>query len=332
MTALSSVSYRPGILSRMGRFLLTAGVGSLLCAGPITAILALGWLTRWSGHRAGESFGRAAEAPGWVLGPREVRGRPSSGLGRALGGLAANLRAGLMALTALMAWTLPFTLLWLGAWWAGWENSFNKGYEQAAIGPVTFLTGWLLATLILPALPLILTHMAAEDRLSAAFELRRLRSLIAEAGWRIPALSFVTVVFALPFMAARGLIMLAPELWPGIEDLGPEAVAEIQGRITLGLALLAFASAWTLRWLATTVYLRAAPRAAGRKPGLWDGSEAAEAAEPAHAPSRLATLAWYAAAMVITLGIAFLILAGQFLDHAWWRWLFHPALTLPWAG
>ncbi|MBL9053482.1 MAG: hypothetical protein JNN02_07100 [Tabrizicola sp.] len=332
MTALASAHFGPGRLARLGRFVLNGVMGSLLCSGPVTAILALGWLTRWSGHRSRDRFGRAAESPGWLMGPRELQGRPTSGLVRAVGGLAANVRAGIMALTALLAWTLPFTLLWLGAWWAGWENSFNKGYEQAAIGPITFLAGWFLAALILPALPLILAHLAAEDRLSAAFELRRLRSLITQAGWRIPALSLVTAAFALPFTGARGFIMLAPELWPGVMELSPEAIAQLQGRIALALAVMAFAATWTIRWLATGVYLRAAPRAAGLRPGLWDGTEAAEAAVPAGAASRLLTALWYGAAMVITLGLAFLILAGQFLDHAWWRWLFHPALTLPWAG
>ena len=50
------------------------------------------------------------------------------------------------------------------------------------------------------------------------------------------------------------------------------------------------------------------------------------------APSRLLTLVCYLAAGAMTLALGFLILAGQFLDHGWWRWLFHPALTLPWAG
>lgn len=332
MTTMPAVSYHPGLMSRLGRLALNAGVGTLACTGPVTAILALGWLTRWSGHRLRDRFGRAVEAPGWVLGPREVQGKPAPALTRALGGLAANMRAGVLALVALMVWTLPFTLLWLGAWWAGWENSFNKGYEQAAVGPATFLTGWFLAALILPMLPLVLAHLAVEDRLAAAFELRRLRSLVAQAGWRIPALSLVTSAFALPFLGARALITLAPAIWPGVEDLSPEAVAAVQGQITLGLAALAFAAAFGLRWLATGVYLRAAPRAAGRKPGLWDGSEAAEAAEPARAPSRLMTAVWYALAMAATLGLAFLILVGQFLDHAWWRWILHPAMTLPWAG
>ncbi len=324
---LAPAAYGPGRLARLGTLALNAGVGTLLCTGPVTAILALGWLTRRQGHLARSRFGAAEEAPGWLLGPRE-RGR----FARVLGGLAANIRSGLIALVALLAWTLPFTLLWLGAWWAGWENSFNKGYEQAFVGPGVFLTGALVAALVLPALPFMLAHLAAEDRLSAAFELRRLRSLLAQAGWRVPALMLATTLAALPFAAARGLITTATDWAPWIEDLGPDEGAALQGRIALALAAMAFLSVWLLRCLAARAYAGAAPRAAGLRPGLWDGSQASEAAVPAQARSRLMTTLWYGSAMALTLALTFLILAGQFLDHAWWRWLFHPALTLPWAG
>ena len=43
--------------------------------------------------------------------------------------------------------------------------------------PSVFLLGALIAAIVLPALPLMLTHVATEDRLSAAFELRRLWAL-----------------------------------------------------------------------------------------------------------------------------------------------------------
>jgi Protein of unknown function (DUF4013) len=324
---VSRAAYAPGRLARLGRLILDAAIGTLLCTGPVTAVLALGWLTRRQGALARTRFGLPEETPGWLLGPRE-KGR----IARALGGLAANIRTGLLALAALLAWTLPFTLLWLGAWWAGWENSFNKGYEQAFVGPATFLTGALLAALILPALPFALAHLAAEDRLSAAFELRRLRSLIAQGTWRVPALMALTTLAALPFAAARGLITTATDWAPWIEDLNPDALAALQGQITLAFAATAFLATWTLRSLSARAYATAAPRAAGLKPGLWDGAHAAEAAVPARPRSRVLTALWYGAAMALTLPLSFLILAGQFLDHAWWRWLFHPALTLPWAG
>jgi hypothetical protein len=332
MTALTRPAYGPGRLARAGQALLNGLIGALLCTGPVTALIALGWLTRRSGHMARDRFGIAAEPPGWLLGPREVNGRPTGRFVRALGGLGANIRSGLVALTALLAWTLPFTLLWLGAWWAGWENSFNKGYEQALVGPAVFLTGTLLAALILPVLPLMLAHLAAEDRLSAAFDLRRLRSLVAQAGWRVPALTILTVLLALPFAAARGLITTATDWAPWVQDLSPDQLAELQGRIALGFGALAFATAWLVRSLAARIYATAAPRAAGLKPGLWDGTQAAEAAVPARAARRPLTALFHLIAMAATFALSFLVLAGQFLDHAWWRWIFHPLLTLPWAG
>ena len=322
----------PGRLARLGRLVLNAGLGTLLCTGPVTALIALGWLTRRQGHHARSRFGAVEEGPGWLFGPHEANGRPTGRLMRGLGGLGANIRSGCMAMTALLVWTLPFTLLWLGAWWAGWENSFNKGYEQAFIGPSVFLLGAMLAGLILPALPLLLAHLAAEDRLSAAFELRRLRGLLAQAGWRVPALALMAALAALPFFVARGLITTATDWAPWVEDLPPDAVADLRGQIALALAAVAFLSTWALRGLAARTYARAAPRAAGLRPGLWDGTEAAEAAQPARHPSRILTAVWYALAMAPALAVAAQILAGQFLDHAWWRWLFHPALALPWAG
>jgi hypothetical protein len=332
MSSLVRLADTPGRFALLGRLVLNGALGTVFCTGPVTAVVALGWLTRRQGHLARDRFGVAEEAPGWLLGPREVKGRATGRIIRALGGLGANIRAGVMALTALLAWTLPFTLLWLGAWWAGWENSFNKGYEQAFVGPSVYLFGMAFAALILPALPLVLAHLATEDRLSAAFELRRLRSLIAQAGWRVPALAILMALLAVPFAAARGLITTATDWAPWIEDLTPEALAALQGRIDLGLAAWAFGTAWLVRTLAARIYSRAAPRAAGAKPGLWDGAQATDAAEPARGKGRVVTLLFYLVAAAASFALAFLVLAGQFLDHAWWRWVFHPLLTLPWAG
>ncbi len=332
MTTLARQIPRSSRLFRLAALLGNAVIGTLLTVLPVLSLLALGWLTRRMGHAARTGFGTAEEMPAWLFGPRELNGRASGRIARGLGGLGANIRTGLVTLTALLAWTLPFTLLWLGAWWAGWENSFNKGYEQAFVGPSVYLFGMLIAALILPALPLMLAHMATEDRLAAAFELRRLRSVIAQSGWRIPALMALTTVFAVPFAAARGLVTTATDWAPQLQDLAPDQIADIRGWIALALAAWAFLSLWLLRHLAARIYARAAPRAAGLRPGLWDGAEAAEASLPARPAPRPLTILWYFIAMGLTLPFSFLVLSGQFLDHAWWRWTFHPFLTLPWPG
>ncbi len=322
----------PGRLARLGRLVLNGTIGTLLCTGPVSAVIALGWLTRRSGHLARSRFGADEAPPRWIGGPREQHGRETGRIARALGGLAANVRTGLMALTALFAWTLPFTLLWLGAWWAGWENSFNKGYEQAFVGPSVFLFAAVLAAAVLPMLPMMLAHLATELRLSSAFELRRIRSLVAVSGWRTPALMLLTTAFALPLAAARGLITTATDWIPWLQDMPADEIEAISGWISLGLAAWVFLSLWLLRSLAALIYARAAPQAAGLKPGLWDGAEATEAAIPARAPARALSLLWYLLAMGIALSLCFLILSGQFLDYAWWRWVIHPYLGLPWPG
>ncbi len=302
-------------------------LGTLLCVAPVTSLIALGWLSRRMCWRIHQQFGMQTDTPGWVMGLRE-RGRWE----RALGGLSANISHGLRSLTALAAWSLPFTALWLGAWWAGWENSFNKGYEQAFAGPSAFLAGLLIAAVLLPVIPLMLAHMAAEGRLAAAFQLRRLRSVVAQSGWRFAALAVLTFGAGLPFIGLHGFATLAPGAFPAIGAMTGDDLAGLRNMLALGAAAYAFATLWVLRSIAARIYAFAAPRAAGVQPGLWDGSLAAEVAVPARHRSRLMTALWVMLGMAAGTGFGLQIVVAQFINHAWWRWVFHPFFALPWAG
>lgn len=327
MTIALPSKVRPPRSVRMITTLCNLVVGTLLAATPVTALLALGWAMRRQGWRIRSRFGLVEEAPGWLLGPRE-----SGRTARLFGGLSQNIRSGLLSLCAALPWTLPFTSLWLGAWWAGWENSFNKGYEQAAVGPSVFLFGIAVSMLVLPLVPLMTAHVAAEDRLSAAFELRRLRAVAALAGWRIVALAVLAAALATPIMAARGLIAMAPTAFPGIEDLSVQEVADLKANIALALAMWVFLAMIAMREAAGRVYAQAAPAAASRQPGLWDGTLAAEVAGPRSGKKRWLFGLWYGLAAFVYGGFGGLVLVGQFLDHAFWRWINHPLFLLPWAG
>ena len=65
---------------------------------------------RRNGHLARARFGAAEEASGWLFGPRE-----KGWIACAFGGLGANIPAGVIALIALLASTLPFTVLLAGS-------------------------------------------------------------------------------------------------------------------------------------------------------------------------------------------------------------------------
>jgi hypothetical protein len=224
---------------------------------------------------------------------------------RLLGGLGANIAAGVRMLAGQAIWTLPFTLLWLGAWWAGWENSFNKGYEQAAVGPMAFLAGTLLSLPILTLLPHAVAHAAAEGRLGAFFALRRILHLARGASWRGLALALLSVAAAVPIFGLQALPVFVEEIVPGFATRTPEQQMETAGLLQLAAAGYAFAALWFLRHVAARLAAR------GRTPG------------------RLSLL-WLVLSGAVWGGLMVLIVLAQFMNHAPMGWISHPFYLLPW--
>ena len=88
---------RPGVLGRLAGALKSMVLGSLLCLTPITALIVLGWLMRRMRFVSATRAGLATDRPGWIM---SRRGAGASG--RLLGGLAANIREGLLAALSLV--------------------------------------------------------------------------------------------------------------------------------------------------------------------------------------------------------------------------------------
>ena len=262
MTATTAPAPATYPLARFFGLLRDLIVGTLLCTTPVTSVIALGWLTRRMGWAIDRRWQRETAKPGWILGPRG-QGRTA----RLLGGLGANIRTGVLTGAGLALLTLPFTLPWLGAWWAGWENSFNKGYEQADVGPVVWLAATAIALPILAHLPLALAHAASEARFGAFFEIRRIRSVAAASGWRLTWLAVLSALFCIPLFGMRAIPVFIEDIVPGFHAMGPEAQGQIAGLFTLGTAALAFTGLLFLRHRAAAIYARATPRAARGRQG-----------------------------------------------------------------
>jgi hypothetical protein len=287
---------RPALPWRLIRLARDLAVGGLLCLHPVTSIIALGWITR----RMAAIMGAGA-TPGWLLGPQG-----EGVITRALGGLGANIRDGVRTLVGLALLTLPFTALWLGAWWAGWENSFNKGYEQAAIGPAVWFGATIPALLVFAHLPFALAHAAREGRLGAFAAWRTIRQMRAAAGWRGPWLALVSITLSLPFLGAQALPVFIEEIVPGFAAMAPEDQQSIAGTVHVLTALYSFASLYALRSMAARIAIRPPARA-------W-----------------LSPL-WLILACVLWFGLVAQIVIAQFMNYDPWKWLIHPLYLLPWA-
>ena len=324
MTVAETVETRPGAIMRLLGALKSLVLGTLFCSTPVTAVLVLGWLMRRIRWQAGVAD---ASRPGWFLGSRGT-----GWLGRVVGGFAANVREGVLATVSLFLATMPFSMIWLLSWWAGWENSFSKGYEQAWVGPLLGMTGVVVFCLIMIWLPLALVHQAVENRALALFEWRHVRSVVRHTRWDYLLFAAFSVVLALPLFGQRSLVVFASDLIPGFDSMSAQQTSDLAALITLLTAGYVFVSLVILRGWSGRIYARAVGRALqGPDSELWQDTPITA---PAAGTRSWKVTHWLRAALLGTIwfGLVIQIFVGQFMNHDWHLWISHPFTLLPWAG
>ncbi len=171
-------------------------LGAVLTQG-VLSLLIVGWTWRMMQRETFRTFHRAAstdqgfaafcgdspatreltEPPTWLLGPG------GGGLRGRLRPLWLNLRVGAAALFNTWVLTLPGCALWLFSWYDGWNNSFHKGYEQAAVGPLTGLLGVALFIVAMLYVPMAQARHAATGRWRDFWQFSLVRDLVRRRGF-----------------------------------------------------------------------------------------------------------------------------------------------------
>lgn len=358
-------------------FLWRYALGALFTLTPVTAILVVGWTQRataravarrWhaaAGNARRDFAGFAREDddtaalahwPRWIMADdagalfaQAGRSGPFRAVGlvlRALtGSLWLNAGAGVRALVPIAIVVFPAGMLWLLSWWGGWENSFNKGYEQAWVGPVTAFAGIAYFVVAMTLLPLAEVRHAVNGSWRAFFDLRFLRRAAREArlGLIGLAVAFVTAGFVVATLKVTPLGL-------GNAAATPADAARIAETYPLLVAALLFPLYVVLRLAAARVYAKAAARLAardgtadfaGRERALierlsLDGGTARErgrfakvvAGSTSFAAGGLASIVMFA----VWFGLVGELYVSQFLVHDWTHWVNHPLIQLPWTG
>jgi hypothetical protein len=197
-------------------------LGSFLVVGWTQRVMRRATLEAWwrrSGHvRTGGTFAEFCQAegsmrefgqwPNWFLGPVAL----TVGWRRLFGSLLANWKLGLLSAFNTAVFTLPAGLLWTFAWYAGWQNSFHKGYEHHLVGPLTFGFGVVLFVLGMFYVPLAQARQASTGDWRAFYQFGLVaklirRSWLASAGLAVltAGLMFPVIFFkTLPFVFGYG--------------------------------------------------------------------------------------------------------------------------------
>ncbi|MBN8249316.1 MAG: hypothetical protein J0L84_17960 [Verrucomicrobia bacterium] len=354
-------------------------LGALCSTWALLSVLGIGWsgraarretLRTWwrvSPVRARgitfESFAAADPAtadcagwPSWFAGTPDAipaaSGRWRRGVHRAFGGLAQNARLGVGLLLNTWVLTLPPCLLWAVAWFAGWQNSFNKGYEHAWFGPTVFVLGMLWFSAAMAHVPLAQARQASTGDWRRFYDFRLLWRLIRRQ-W------LASVVLALVWAGACGLVLLiklAPQLAqyvPGLLELPASEQWRVSRNVYFAGALVLFPAFLLTRLLAARLYAQALRRAyqcgAILEDDLgeweWQALRRLELLTPSAAPERrwwLRLAAWLAtrtgqltaaaAVFLVWFALSFLVVVSEFIartDHSrgWWN---QPMIQLTW--
>jgi hypothetical protein len=215
VTAPDQVSWT---LPKWVAFPLKLFVGMILIQNLLGAIIVMGWAWRltqrfvlraWWKRSRGLSWLQVIEAapetrvhrswPNWMIGPREGHSK----FRRAFGALVMNLKTGSQGIFNTWIATAPAFALWMFSWYDGWNNSFNKGYEQAAVGPATGIAGVILFIAAMFYLPMAQTRQAATGDWRAFFQFRLVWKLVRRRWLESLGLAILFVGMSLPLTVMK---------------------------------------------------------------------------------------------------------------------------------
>ena len=186
-------------------------IGVLLIQSFLGAFLVMGWLWRVSQRFVMRSWWKRSRKmswrefiiddswPNWILGSRDTKKLRT----RLFGSLGRNFKTGVQAFfnTALILG--PASALWIFSWYDGWNNSFNKGYEQAAVGPATGFAGVFLFIAAMFYLPLAQMRHAATGDWRKFYQFRLVWTLIRRKWLECLGLAMLISALSLPLMVLK---------------------------------------------------------------------------------------------------------------------------------
>ena len=345
----------------------------------LLSFLVVGWAQRaarrevlktwWRSGRAlaaGETFEEFAQAddqtaehvrwPNWILTPEVGQGNLRtlrSVTNWLLGSLGQNARLGVQAAFNTAVFVLPGTLLWAVGWYAGWMNSFSKGYENYSVGMSLFGVGSVLFVAAMFYVPLALARQASTGDWRSFYQFGLVRRLIRRR-W-LANFSFAVLALALTFPVL--VLKSVPVFWPQMSEalLNLSAAEQLRRleRYYFVVALYGVPAFVVLRLAAARLYARAivdGVQAGAIAPeeladGEWQALHRLGLLAPLPQPARhwawrflrwLGTRAGRATAGIATFLVWALfvlnVMTHEFLNfHAggrgWWN---QPLIQLPW--
>lgn len=375
----ASLWVRHGV-RRVGYAAWSLTVAMLFAQSVVGAVAFLGWVMRWMQREVLKSWWkqsvRGGQSSAWtcflesahwtrqhVVPPRwfisQERGESGQGMWNRIrcgvkhccGSLVTNVRLGLQAIFNVWVFTIPGCLLWLFAWYDGWNNSFNKGYEQALVGPLTGLLGVGLFIASMLYVPMAQARQAATGDWRRFYDFKFVSRLARREWMACTVLAGFYSALTLPVMVLKTAPSFFTQWRPEWALLSSEEAAAILKTYWFWAGMVLVLSFVVLRLFAARIYARGVLRGVRRgafaeddlAPVEWETLQRLGllAPGPTSEPAWwLRILAWVgkrvggAAALFVTVALWFSLVAQIFISeffiyHPFLGWMNQPTVQLP---
>ena len=165
-----------------------------------------------------------------------------------------NVRLGVQGIFNTWVLTLPACVLMLFGWYDGWNNSFNKGYEQFSVGPGVSVLGILLFIAAMLYVPMAQARQAVTGKWRAFYQFRLVWTLVRRRWLACFGLAMLYALGSVPMMVLMSVVMFLPNINPGLADSTPSETIQVLNRYFFWSALFVFPAFVVLRLIAARIY------------------------------------------------------------------------------
>lgn len=280
----------PGKLVRSAAFVWKLLVGGFFCQYLFTAILSIGWtfrlmqrvaVTRWwslsNRSQGGVSFRADARTvpalrdfqswPGWFFhrsGLGVVRRDWAAAQGMwaksrlavsgPFGALKENLVGGVQGIFNVWVLTALPVLLWQFGWYSGWDNSFNKGYEQFSVGQFISVAGIVTFLPVMLYLPLAQARQAVTGDWRTFYQFKTVWRLIQRRRLACLVLAGVYSLVSFPLALTRVLPSFITSNNPAFAAMSDAELLDWANNYYFWVSAAGFAAYALLHLLAARIY------------------------------------------------------------------------------
>jgi len=165
-----------------------------------------------------------------------------------------NIRLGVHGIMNTWVLTLPPCVLMLFGWYDGWNNSFNKGYEQFHVGPAVSWLGILLFIASMCYVPMAQARQAVTGNWRSFYQFRLALTLVRRRWLACFGLATLYALCSVPMMILGSVVMFLPNLNPALGELTPAQAVQVLNRYYFWSALFVFTAFVMLRLVAARIY------------------------------------------------------------------------------